>query len=154
MDILIKIENQQALSVIEGVEEKFQRISETPITLTAQELNVIPEEEDEDVNSSERHVSKDQFQFFQKLKDEIDNEETIQHEDLGLIQEIMESVGDQTNARKSGRLLAIVGKKNEETESAYQVRMSILLQMVYHTGKQSQKDKLNKTTTNIMQSYQ
>jgi hypothetical protein len=49
----------------------------------------------------------------------------------------MESVGDQTNARKSGRLLAIVGKKNEETESAYQVRMSILLQMVYHTGKQS-----------------
>lgn len=147
-------EEFQRRSYVLQLRSKFQRISETPITLTAQELNVIPEEEDEDVNSSERHVSKDQFQLFQELKDEIDNEETMQHEDLGLIQEIMESAGDQTDARKSGRLLAIVGKKSDETESAYHVRISMLLQMVYHTGKQSQKDRLNKTTTNIMQSYQ
>lgn len=148
-------EEFQRRSYVLQLRQKFQRISETPNTLTtAQELNVIPEEEDEDVNSQQKQVSKDQIQLLQDLKDEIDHEEAMQHEeDLGLILEVMESAGDQTDARKSGRLLTIVGKKSDETESAYRVRITTMLQMVYHTVKQGQKDRQNKTPTNIIQSY-
>ena len=51
----------------------------------------------------------------------------MREEDLTIIKEIMESAGTETDARKSGRLLAIVGKKSGETESEYYLRLSMLL---------------------------
>lgn len=105
MDILIKIENQQALSVIEGVEEKFQLISEKVLTyegiITTTEISVTYVDNQAIQVLNALHRQKDMatdvlsFPQYENLKDEDEIDEELNLGDVVIsIEKAIEQAGD------------------------------------------------------------